>query len=62
MEPDLASVPSTTPLHSVAFLVIADRWIKGIPDDDDACDLRAELQYFLRTTKFTWQAGESDRT
>lgn len=55
MEPSISQVPPSAPLHSVAFLIVADRWIKNVPDDKYSIELRTELQYFVEHKRFSWQ-------
>lgn len=55
LEPYMKYVPSTADLHSIAFLVVADRWIKNVPDNELSNELREELQYFISNNRFSWQ-------
>jgi len=55
LDPETVYAPYRIDLHSIGFLIAADRWVHETPDDENSTLLREELRYFIAHRKFSWQ-------
>ena len=62
LDPNLMRVPPEMQLHSVAFLVAANCWIKERSDDDDTKALRRELRFIIEHERFSFQVITDEKS